>query len=271
MVKVSPSYNFIVRCCVALVLCVVIGFPAGIISVEIYADQIVQHNYARAQLHSGYLSVAIIGLISGFLFTFQFGTVRAIVSRLALGAVGGIVFGALHAFYWLPHGYAHAIGFFRFFLPYSIAWGIICGVVFAFLCAPILSVLSIKLTPKSVRSETERHLIITSAITIACAALPLIYQFLTHRPSNKEAVIVLASFEACPSTHTVAQYHSLSIPQDQEHFILTLNQKIAPVIGPYPSDTAQRLMTYQTKEGNFANPVFLLDSSDILAWDVCTP
>ena len=113
----SSIYKFIITFIVALIRCILVGAPVGLTSVGIYTSFLEHHNYTRADLGAGLLSVAFIGLVAGFSFTFGFGfgSVEKLGKRLALEAFGGFVFGFLHGLLWINDSYASFLGFWSFF------------------------------------------------------------------------------------------------------------------------------------------------------------
>lgn len=255
-------YGFTIRCVVALILCVLIGAPASIAAIEVYSYFLSKNNYSDVYLGSGHISIAIIGLIAGYSFTFAFGTIRHLGSRLSLGAIGGCFFGLIHSLLWINHSFAGLLGFWTFFVPYSITWGAICGLVFSAVCSPILRLLSVKPNTLGMNSEFHFGLAVSSFVAIACAMIPIAIQFGTG--PNSDAYVVVASFDDCPNAMDFGTLHSLSIPDEDEGFVLTINQKIAAVIGPYKRKTAQSLRTTHIQSGKFVKQPFLLDVDDVL-------
>lgn len=267
---ISNTINFAVRLMVGLFLCALIGVPASISSVEIYTSFLSYYHNSRADLLSGYLSIAIVGLIAGLSFTFVFGAIRSVHFRLAVGALGGVVFGLIHALLWGSHNYAAFLGYWSFFVPYSVAWGSVCGLAYSSLCFPILNKLSIGRFSQKLASKGHLSLVISSSVAVVCAFIPLIYQFFSEPRSESEAVVVIASFEACPGEIDFATLHNLSIPETHEGLVLTINQNVAAVIGPYNYGMAQRLRTFHNRLGNFSEEPFILDVNDVLDWAPCS-
>lgn len=259
------SYNISAKLILSLLLSGLIGIVAGSFAISIYASLLQAEGFPKSEFGSGYLSIGLFAVFCGASYSFTIGMWDNWKSRSILALTGGIAFGAIHGLFWVTHGFSHFLGFWSFFMPYSILWGAICALIYGFISHPVFRLFRLSGKTSGETPATDRTLLITSAVAILAALIPVGFEFLAAGPNpDKQRYVVLQSFNECPSQFAIKDLHSIPQMESKQFLLLTINGSYAAGLGPFGAQTAARLRDTHIKTGKIPEQSFLLDASDIL-------
>lgn len=255
--------------CAGVLLAAIIAPPSAILASLGLDSFLAYRGFAGATnglFIGGIFSACIYGLVCATTFSIKFGHLvgrQRLVRGLFLGLLGGSVF----SIFWISHSVIYDAGILPF-VGYSAMWGAIDGLIFSWLFAVPQRLFGIRKPTPVKLDRNDRNLIISSAIAIIAAIIPIVSQFALSSGEAHKAFLIIATYEKCPTSVKIDELHGLSNMGGHSQIGITINQNYAAMLGPFDFELADTLSRTHKHSGRLPKDTFLLNANHVVSLNV---